>query len=86
MDATERELRMWAELLMRRIEADSARFRLMEEAILFRECGMPIERLCDALKIDRSQWYRRVAAHEAEREQNRVALDKPSGVASPAAP
>lgn len=41
--------------------------------MIYVDCGMPLARVLDALKISRATWYRRVTALEEFQAENRVA-------------
>lgn len=65
--------RMWADLLTTEIAAKSAQHHVTGRALVYVECGLPLDTVLDALKISRATWYRRVQAWEAWRLDNRAA-------------
>jgi hypothetical protein len=67
--------RAWADLFVAEARWQGERFSVTTRALLYVEAGLPVERVCDALKISRATWYRRVREHEAERAANLAAAD-----------
>lgn len=67
---------MWADLLTSEISAASAQHEVTGRAVLYIDCGLPLDQVLDALKVSRATWYRRVVAWGEWKEANRVAAQK----------
>lgn len=64
---------MWADLLTGELSARSAQHRITERALIYIDCGLPLDEVLDALKVSRATWYRRVVSFEEWRAENRAA-------------
>jgi hypothetical protein len=74
----EDEAAMWCDLLLGRIEEDTARFHVTRRAELYmRVAGLPLARVLDALNIDESGWATQLAELRAQEERNRAANNQP---------
>jgi hypothetical protein len=75
LDAVSRDhAAMWCDLLLGRIEEETARFGVTRRAELYmRVAGLPLDRVLDALEIDEASWVDRVADLRAQEQRNRAA-------------
>lgn len=71
---------MWCDLLLGRIEEDTARLHVTRRAELYmRVAGLPLARVLDALDIDESGWATQLAELRAQEERNRTAHEQRAG-------
>lgn len=68
--------RAWADLFTEELSARSAQHRVTRRALTYIECGLPLDQVLDALKIDDAAWDDRVAALLAWEAKNRVDADR----------
>lgn len=61
MDDNTAHAKMWVDLLVSEMHAQSARHMVTQRAEVYLWSGLPLERVLDGLKISRATWYRRVA-------------------------
>jgi hypothetical protein len=64
---------MWADLMIAETAARGALHHVTRRALIFLDCGMPLDRALDAMRLDPDEWPARVEAFEAWRDENRRA-------------
>lgn len=64
---------MWADLFTTELAARSAQHVVTGRALTYLTCGLPLDQVLDALKLDAEGWEARVASHAAWTAENRAA-------------
>lgn len=64
---------MWADLFTAELAARSAAHLVTRRALIYAGCGLPVDQVLDALKIDGEAWAERCADYEAWRAASRAA-------------
>jgi hypothetical protein len=64
---------MWADLFTAEAHARSAAHLVTRRALIYVECGLPVDAVLDALKLDAAAWATRIADYDEWRAANRAA-------------
>lgn len=67
---------MWADLFTAELAARSAVHLATRRALIYVGCGLPVDQVLDALKIDGEAWAERCADYETWRAANRAAAHR----------
>ena len=65
--------RMWVDLFLVELDARNAQHQVTRRALIYADCGMATERICDALKLTEPEWAMRVLEFRAHEAANRAA-------------